>query len=50
MAPDVREPQSNDGGYVFVPSHNIQADVTADRIHKVYETGLKYRHYSIAND
>ena len=28
------------GGYVFVPSHNIQADVTPDRIHKVYETVL----------
>jgi uroporphyrinogen decarboxylase len=26
------------GGYVFVPSHNIQAHVTPDRIHKVYET------------
>jgi uroporphyrinogen decarboxylase len=28
------------GGYVFVPSHNIQADVTPDRIHKVYTTVL----------
>jgi uroporphyrinogen decarboxylase len=28
------------GGYVFVPSHNIQADVTPDRIHKVYQTVL----------
>ncbi len=28
------------GGFVFVPSHNIQADVTPDRIHKVYETVL----------
>jgi uroporphyrinogen decarboxylase len=26
------------GGYVFVPSHNIQADVTPDRINKVFET------------
>lgn len=31
------------GGYVFVPSHNIQADVTADRIHQMYESVLKYR-------
>jgi uroporphyrinogen decarboxylase len=33
------------GGYVFVPAHNIQADVTPDRIHKVYETALKHRDY-----
>ncbi len=33
------------GGYVFVPSHNIQADVTPDRIDKVYEAALKYRDY-----
>jgi len=31
------------GGYVFVPSHNIQADVTPDRIDKMYETVLKLR-------
>jgi uroporphyrinogen decarboxylase len=31
------------GGFVFVPSHNIQADVTPDRIHKLYESALKYR-------
>jgi uroporphyrinogen decarboxylase len=31
------------GGFVFVPSHNIQADVTPDRIHAVYEAALKYR-------
>jgi uroporphyrinogen decarboxylase len=31
------------GGYVFVASHNIQADVTPDRIHKLYESILKYR-------
>jgi uroporphyrinogen decarboxylase len=30
------------GGYVFVPSHNIQADVTPDRFNKVYETVLEY--------
>jgi len=30
------------GGYVFVPSHNIQADVTPDRFHQVYETVLEY--------
>lgn len=33
------------GGYVFVPAHNIQADVTPERIHKVYETALRYRDY-----
>jgi len=32
------------GGYVFVPSHNIQADVSPDRFHKAYESALKYRH------
>jgi uroporphyrinogen decarboxylase len=36
------------GGYVFVPTHNIQPDVTPDRLDKVYETALKYRHYPIA--
>ena len=34
------------GGYVFVPAHNIQADVTPDRIHQVYETALKHRDYA----
>jgi uroporphyrinogen decarboxylase len=33
------------GGYVFVPSHNIQADVSPDRFYKAYETALKYRDY-----
>jgi uroporphyrinogen decarboxylase len=33
------------GGYVFVPSHNIQADVSPDRFHKAYETALKHRVY-----
>ena len=31
------------GGFVFVPSHNIQADVTPERIHKLFESALKYR-------
>jgi len=30
------------GGYVFVSSHNLQADVTPDRIHRLYETALNY--------
>ena len=30
------------GGYVFVASHNLQADVTPDRIQKLYETVLSY--------
>jgi uroporphyrinogen decarboxylase len=33
------------GGFVFVPSHNVQADVSPDRVHKVYETVLVYRDY-----
>ena len=31
------------GGYVFVASHNIQADVAPERIHKLYESVLKFR-------
>ncbi|RPJ22650.1 MAG: hypothetical protein EHM33_22980 [Chloroflexi bacterium] len=31
------------GGYIFVASHNIQADVTPDRIDKMYETVLRLR-------
>ena len=37
------------GGYVFVPSHNIQPDVSADRLCRVYETALKRRSYPIGN-
>lgn len=33
------------GGFVFFPSHNIQPDVTPDRVHKVFESALKYRDY-----
>jgi uroporphyrinogen decarboxylase len=33
------------GGFVFVPSHNIQADVTPDRIDAMYQAALKYRDY-----
>jgi uroporphyrinogen decarboxylase len=36
------------GGYVFVPSHNIQPDVSPDRLCRVYETALKRRSYPIA--
>jgi uroporphyrinogen decarboxylase len=35
------------GGYVFVPAHNIQADISPDRILRVYETALKYREYRV---
>ena len=35
------------GGYVFFPSHNVQADVTPDRFHGTFETALKYRDYPI---
>ncbi len=34
------------GGFVFVPSHNIQADVTPDRIDAMYQAALKYGHYA----
>jgi uroporphyrinogen decarboxylase len=33
------------GGYVFFPSHNIQADVTPDRIDRMYKTVLDNRNY-----
>ena len=33
------------GGYVFFPSHNIQADVSADRIDRVFRSVMKYRNY-----
>ncbi len=35
------------GGYVFFPSHNVQADVTPDRFHKTFETALENRDYPI---
>lgn len=38
------------GGFVFFPSHNIQADVSPDRFHAVFETVLQYRDYPIAID
>jgi uroporphyrinogen decarboxylase len=31
------------GGYVFVAAHNIQADVSPDRIDQLYQSALKYR-------
>jgi uroporphyrinogen decarboxylase len=31
------------GGFVFFPSHNIQADVTPDRLDKVFTTALARR-------
>lgn len=33
------------GGFVFFPTHNIQADVTPDRIEAMFETVLKIRNY-----
>jgi uroporphyrinogen decarboxylase len=35
------------GGYVFVPTHNIQPDVTPDRLDRVYQAALKYRSYPV---
>jgi len=34
------------GGFVFFPSHNIQADVTPERFHAAFDAALRYRHYS----
>ncbi len=31
------------GGYVFFPTHNIQPDVTPDRIDRLYQAALRYR-------
>jgi uroporphyrinogen decarboxylase len=33
------------GGWVFVPVHNIQADIAPERVHAVYETALNKRRY-----
>lgn len=33
------------GGFVFVPTHNLQPDVTPDRIDAVYKSALKYGGY-----
>lgn len=33
------------GGYVFVPAHNIQADVSPERIDQVYATAIEHRNY-----
>jgi uroporphyrinogen decarboxylase len=33
------------GGFVFVPVHNIQADISPERSHAVYETALVKRAY-----
>jgi uroporphyrinogen decarboxylase len=34
------------GGFVFVPVHNIQSDITPERIAAVYDTALAKRHYA----
>jgi uroporphyrinogen decarboxylase len=36
------------GGFVFTPVHNIQYDVSAERIISLYETALKFGQYPIA--
>jgi uroporphyrinogen decarboxylase len=35
------------GGFVFVPSHNIQADVSPERFNMAYQTVLKHRAYPV---
>jgi uroporphyrinogen decarboxylase len=37
------------GGYVFVPAHNIQPDVTPERIHALYGAAMKYRKYPLGS-
>lgn len=37
------------GGFVFFPTHNIQADVTPDRIDHMFKTVIKYRDYKNIN-
>ena len=34
---------SRDGGYVFTQVHNIQADVSPDKVMAIYETAAEYR-------
>ncbi len=31
------------GGFIFAPTHNIQADVPPERVMAIYDTALKYR-------
>ena len=35
------------GGYVFVPTHNIQPDVSPDRIDALYQSALRHRKYPV---
>lgn len=35
----------NGGGYVFAPSHNIQADVPMENISAMFDAALEYRNY-----
>lgn len=35
------------GGYVFNPVHNIQPDISPDRIEKLYQTAIQYRKYPL---
>jgi len=34
------------GGYIFFPTHNIQADVSPDRINCLFRSVIKYRNYN----
>jgi len=36
------------GGFVFFPSHNVQADVTPDRFHAAFDAALNHRDYPVA--
>ena len=35
------------GGFVFVPVHNIQADITPERVEAVYQTVIQKRNYPL---
>jgi hypothetical protein len=39
------EIMASDGGYVFALTHNVQPDVTPERVDSAYDTVLKYRNY-----
>lgn len=38
------------GGYIFALTHNIQIDITPDRLVKVYDSALKYCKYPISDN
>jgi uroporphyrinogen decarboxylase len=50
LAADVKrtlEIMAPGGGFIFVPSHNIQADIGPERVDTVYQTVLNGRRYPV---